>query len=371
MIRPIMSDSLPPARQPVTVVYATDDGYVPYLLVAIASALRCREPGRPYRIAVLNKNISAFWKERLAEVVGAYEHVTLQLLEVDHLDARLAAIFARRGKKGKVTQWSYAAYYRLFLASLMPECRRLVYVDVDTLVCDDLARIHDMDMKGRSVACVTDVCLCEDTALAGARQTLMLGGFDMNRYFNSGVLVIDLDQWRATPGFEEKMADCLCSLPNLIFPDQDVLNALFLNDRAEMELRWNFGTPLMTAEGLSEVTASRRDAIVAARDFGIIHYAGVKPWRSPETVPLASYWWACAREAGVDGDVIRHESALLRAYLKAKQEAARLGSLRVQAAVLRLKILLAGPRRKKRLSGKLARVLAKKEAALRGSFARL
>lgn len=366
-----MSDSLPLARQPVTVVFATDDGYVPYLLVALASVLRCRVPGRPYHVAVLNKNISAFWAARIKEVVASCDEATLQFLEVSHLDEKLDAIFARRGSKGKVTKWSYATYYRLFLASLMPTCHRLVYLDVDTLVCDDLALIHDADMQGCSVAGATDVCLCEEGGFAEVRQMLSQAGLEMKRYFNAGVLVIDLDRWRATPDFEGKVADRLCSLPHLIFPDQDALNSLFLDDRVELEGRWNFLTPQMAAVDLSEKTTARRDAIVEAGDFGIIHYAGVKPWRSPETAPLAALWWACAREAGVDGDVIRHEAALVRSYLCAKREAARLPSLQMQCWLLRLKILLAPPKKKDRQRRKLERVLAKRERAQKGRQARL
>lgn len=356
------SEHTPLSEEPVTVAFATDDGYAPYLLVAVASVLRRLQPGRRCDIVVLDQKIASFWRERLQDVVSSREGATLHLLEVSHLDGKLKSIFTRRGNRGKVTKWTYAAYYRLFLASLLPHCCRLVYLDVDTLACDDLVLLHDMDMKGRSVACATDVCLCFDPVLRESRRTLDVCGHDMKRYFNSGVLVIDLERWRAT-NFEERAAEQLCSLPHLVYPDQDILNILFRDDRVDLDMRWNFLTPQMSAGLDDECAVKRRDEIAASCDFGIIHFAGLKPWRRPEAAPFASLWWACARAAGVDGDIVRHESALLRSYLEAKEKGARLNSLRVQAVILRLQLVCAFGRRKEHLRGKLQRVRQKLQMA--------
>ncbi len=362
----------PVEESPLCIAYATDDGYAPYLLVAMASALHHLKPGRRCEITVLGTGISPYWQTRLEEVAASRENTQLTFIDATQLDEEVAAILARRGKKGKVTKWSYTTYYRLFLARLLPECRRLVYLDVDILVCDDLALIHDMDMQGKGIGCVVDVCLCHDATCRESRCHLAASGFDMQRYFNAGILVLNLERWREMGHMEQLVADKLCELPNLAYPDQDALNSLFAEDRVDMDARWNFLTPQMDAVFEDEYFTRQRDRIASEGSFGIIHYAGVKPWREPVQTPFAAQWWAAARRAGVEGDITLHEAMLLRRYLKGRQEARRLKSLKFQAFLLRLQLLMAwSARRRMRLEGRLQRMERKIAVAAAGKACRL
>ena len=355
-----------------TVAFASDDGYAPYLLVAVSSLLRHLPTERECRIVVMDSGISAYYKDRLTEVVKhTHSRAGLRFLPVAELDAQLDAFFARRGSKGRVTAWSYTTYYRLFLSSLLPECSRLFYLDVDILICDDLSRVFDIDMQGKSVGTVQDVCLCCDGSTAVERRNLERSGQNMARYFNAGIMLINLDKWRETSDFIECVENVFCELPNLVYPDQDILNYMFRDDMVQLEKRWNFLTPQMESNQLEDAAKAYRDDIVAREDFGIIHYAGIKPWKDAVACPLASYWWREARMAGVEGDIIRREVQLVRKYLLAQREKKRLGSMKWQRLVLKLKILFSGSERKPALLGRLARLEAKIARAVQARRVRL
>ncbi len=355
-----------------TVAFASDDGYAPYLLVAISSLLHHTPKERSCLIVVMDSGISAYYKDRLQEVVQLnHPNTELRFLPVAELDAQLDAFFARRGRKGRVTAWSYTTYYRLFLSSLLPDCSRLLYLDVDILICDDLGKIFDIDMQGKSVGTVQDVCLCCDEETEVERRNLTRCGHDMTRYFNAGIMLINLDKWRQTPNFIDRVEEVFCALPNLVYPDQDILNYMFRDDMISFEKRWNFLTPQMETAKLTPEAAAYRDSTVATAAFGIIHYAGVKPWKDSIACPLASYWWREARRAGVEGDIIRRETQLVRKYLMAQKEAARLGSLKMQRLVLKLKLLLSGGDKKLKLQGRMRRMDTKIKAAQAAKRVRL
>lgn len=344
----------------ITVAFASDDGYAPYLLVAVSSLLHHVPQERSCHIVVMDGGISAYYKDRLQEVVDAsHPQAKLRYLAVADLDAQLDAFFARRGRKGRVTAWSYTTYYRLFLSSMLPEYSRLLYLDVDVLVCDDICTIFDADMQGKSVGTVQDVCLCCDEHLEAERRAMVRCGHDMSRYFNAGVMLIDLDKWRQTSNFIDKVEETFCALPHLVFPDQDILNYMFRDDMVSFEKRWNFLTPQLETASLDCAASTYRDAIVAEGLFGIIHYAGIKPWKDAVACPLAAHWWREARRAGVEGDILRREMQLVRKYLLAKRESGRLGALRLQKIVLRCKILLACGDKKLALLGRMRRLEAK------------
>ena len=83
-----------------------------------------------------------------------------------------------------------AIWYRTFLPDLLPDADRVVYLDCDTVLFDDIAELVTTDLQGCAVAAVDNVSL-------GHQADSARVGLDADtRYFNSGVLVLDLDQWR-------------------------------------------------------------------------------------------------------------------------------------------------------------------------------
>ena len=356
-----------PSTLPITVAFASDDGYAPYLLVAVSSLLQHLPQKRSCSIVVMDSGISSYYKERLHEIVSHnHTQATLQFLSVALLDEKLNEFFARRGKKGRVTKWSYTTYYRLFLSDLLPDCHRLFYLDVDILVCDDLSKVFDMDMEDKSVATVQDVCLCFNRESEVERKRLLRCGHDMSRYFNAGIMLINLDKWRRTSDFLKRVEEIFCQLPDMVYPDQDILNYMFRDDMISLEKRWNFLTPQLDNDDLTEEALQYRNTIVQQRSFGIIHYAGIKPWKDAILCPLASEWWKEARRTGVEGDIIRRELQLIRYHLIARQEAGRTSSLWLQKIIIRLKLLFAGKNSRQKLRRRLDRLECKQQKATAG-----
>lgn len=344
--RNAMNQQTPSAPLPLTVVFASDGGYVPYLLVVVSSVLR-QAAGRSCDIVVLTMKLTPLQRECLEAVVAAYDSARLRIIDGSFLDERLAELFRRRAGKGTVTSWSYSAYYRLFIGSLLPDCRRALYLDVDTLACRNLAGLFDIDMGGHTVACAEDTCLIEAPGSEELRSRLRANGHDVERYFNSGVVLIDLDRWRARNA-EDALLQTLLHQKDLFFPDQDALNIVFREDRVLLPCRWNFLTCRFLDAGLPDRIVRETAEVVATGGPGVIHYVGGKPWAGCGEAPLAHLWWREAERVRTLLSPIAGAEAL-RERLTRRNAGRKLASLRFQQAWLSLKIAFAGGERQLRL----------------------
>ena len=110
------------------------------------------------------------------------------------------------------TKYSKMSYIRCYFSKILHE-NKVLYIDADAIVIDDIKDLWDIDLK--------------NYALAGIKESgewskhLGIEGMD-DKYINSGVLLMNLDLIR-----KENLDDKMIELLNknfYHFPDQDVIN---------------------------------------------------------------------------------------------------------------------------------------------------
>lgn len=126
------------------------------------------------------------------------------------------------------------AYARMFLEEFLPHnVRRVIYVDCDVVFERDVGELWNTDLQGKTVGAV-DNAHWQDSSF---HQTRL--GLADPRYFNSGVLLVDMERWRRLGigaralAFAELMGD------KLVMHDQDALNGALQNDWLDLPLAWN------------------------------------------------------------------------------------------------------------------------------------
>jgi len=126
------------------------------------------------------------------------------------------------GLDGQPEHITIAAYYRLFLGQILPEeIQKLIYLDCDLICQSDLKELWDIDLNGSPLACVNDI----PRPWQHPQQRL---GYDESfPYFNSGVLLIDLEYWRRHDVVSDFREFLINSSEKIQFHDQDVLNYVF------------------------------------------------------------------------------------------------------------------------------------------------
>ncbi|KAF6145210.1 hypothetical protein GIB67_041405 [Kingdonia uniflora] len=102
-------------------------------------------------------------------------------------------------------------YARIYLADIIPaDVGRIIYLDSDIVVVDDIAKLWGVELDGNVVA-APEYCHANFTKyFTGAfwSDSALASTFDGQKpcYFNTGVMVIDVDKWRKG-GYTQKVED--------------------------------------------------------------------------------------------------------------------------------------------------------------------
>lgn len=158
---------------------------------------------------------------------------------------------------------SKVTYARLILDKLLdPGIQRVIYLDSDIMVRDGIETLWNADLAGQPIGAVRDAGAPLEALEVDHRRRTGLDPADL--WFNTGVMVIDLPQWRGW-GITQQVAKMVSEgTAQNLFLDQDILNIIFCRRWRELPREWNFQSPRHVHEPLTP---------------SIVHYTGEhKPW---------------------------------------------------------------------------------------------
>lgn len=250
---------------PIQVLFCADRHYLQHAAVAAVSLAMARgSPAIDVHIMTMDEDPAA--QRMMTDTLRPFPHVTLTFHTVR--DARLADAHADR----YITR---DAYLRFLAADVLPaSVRRVIYLDCDVVVLDDLSELWTADLGSRAVGAVAEVSWDADDRLE------RLGIAAGHVYINSGVLLMDLDRWRRD-GLAARLFQFVSERgASLQFHDQDALNAVLQRDIALLDRRWNVQVMMFSRWMRRTRPADFQAFRAACRNPGIIHYStDRKPWK--------------------------------------------------------------------------------------------
>jgi lipopolysaccharide biosynthesis glycosyltransferase len=172
-------------------------------------------------------------------------------------------------------QFPAAHWYRLFLPELLPEVDRVLYLDGDLIVVDSLRPLWELDLEGHLLAAVTNVFQADHFG-----RIPMLGLDAPDDYFNSGVMLLDLEAMRRESTTEAVLGWALEHHDQLDWPEQDALNVVIGHRRLPLPPRWNLMYSVLRFPWAMQAFGARALAEATARP-AIRHFEGPgsnKPW---------------------------------------------------------------------------------------------
>ncbi|MBQ9648977.1 MAG: glycosyltransferase family 8 protein [Prevotella sp.] len=179
------------------------------------------------------------------------------------------------------------AYFRLFVMDVLPqELLKVLYLDVDMVICGSIRELWDADISDVAVGAVPD-CFYNDV-----HETNRLGYEVGLGIFNSGVLLINLKYWREHDVMKDFAAYATEAKDHLKYHDQDVLNYVFRHSKKELPIRFNLQTIHMYHDRFRYLHFRLFEEVREAfRHPVVIHYTGPeKPWYSNAYHPLKDYF---------------------------------------------------------------------------------
>ena len=257
---PDMHGAIAPANLLVTL----DSNYLPQLRVMLLS-LRVNNPRLECRVFLLNRSIPDADVSAL-EADLARIGMELRPVRVDPAAFQGAPV---------MKQYPQEMYDRLLAARLLPDSiDRALYLDPDLLVINPVDELWQTDMEGALFAAAPHTGMTE---LANNVNRIRLG--TQCKYYNSGVLLIDLARARAEIEPESLYRYIEAHRSGLLLPDQDVLNAMFGDRILPLDdFRWNYDARNFTNYYMRSSGMADSDWVM--RNTAILHFCGkAKPWK--------------------------------------------------------------------------------------------
>jgi lipopolysaccharide biosynthesis glycosyltransferase len=251
------------ASSPIQIAFACDEGYARHVAVVMRSILA--NANADARHEFLTMGLSDESELRLA-IVASGGGASLQVHRVDK----------HRLDGFPENQHTLNAYLRLLLPELLPATSRILYLDADLLVFLPLNELWNVDLSDAMAAAAIDASyLFGGTSLD---HFVHIGLAPPQRYFNSGVLLINLDASREADVFARIRAWAHDHSDLMMHSDQDALNVVLAGEVMPLHLRWNLQVPLI--DPVKYGWGCTLEMAEAVANPGIVHYTGTaKPWR--------------------------------------------------------------------------------------------
>ncbi|WP_416860758.1 glycosyltransferase family 8 protein [Helicobacter ganmani] len=294
------------------ILLTATENYVPFATCLITSIIYNTNKivgggqNKPYCFYILSDFLSKSTQEKLSKLQAKLSiiyplEITIHLCD----DAEF-----RENNLPKLNE-NYLCFYRLLFERFLDfSAQKVLYLDVDMIVLWDLREIFAMDLEDKVCGVVLDykanrLLMPKDES----HPPLNLS----QGYFNSGLLLIDVQKWRA----QEIESQILHSMDSYHFKehDQSILSYILKDKVKILPLYWNvlvyYFINAKTKEegGNFNISYTRNQLNNALKNPKIVHYyLDYKPWRDDKIYVdtkgefLGKYWWDIAQKTPVFTD---------------------------------------------------------------------
>ena len=224
---------------------------------------------------ICDDNITSKDRSDLEETVVAFEGKSISFYEVD---ISKFPYFPNVTVGSHVTQ---AAYYRLMVSEILPKTiRRVLYLDGDIIVRHSLLQLWNTDLEEHPVGVVVHPYEVFPDFYSHLEISSQSG------YFNSGVMLINLEYWRLHDVVRTFMQIIQEENERLRFWDQDVLNLAFRENKVVLPMKYNLTSGFLWKIPQWDTCKYKKEVEEARRDPVIVHYTAKKPWDAYQRRPF-------------------------------------------------------------------------------------
>ena len=235
----------------IEILCSCDEPYIPHAATMLCSLF---EHNNVHRIHLLSESIA---ERELAKLKSLTARYGSELLFYEILPEDLRGVHLP-------PYWSIACYFRLLAARILPaNIGKILYLDSDIIVRRPLTDLWNTELGDQAFAAVEDAFW--DPKLDYV--PLPPGA----EYFNSGVMLINLNYWRRNNVYERAIAFIRDNPDKVNYVDQDALNAILINQWINLPAVWND-----MALSTLPMPAVRNKLV---ENPAILHFVGpYKPW---------------------------------------------------------------------------------------------
>ena len=282
----------------IPIFFTIDDGYAPFLAVALNSAIKNANPKRQYKAIVLHQDLNQTNITKLKSL-----ETNNFKIELTPMKANFEALDDRMSNRLRCDYFTLTIYFRLFIPAMFPQYDKGIYIDSDVVLTSDVANLYDIEIGHNLIGACNDLSIADIPPLVAYTENAV--GVKKHEYINSGVLLMNLKKMR-----EVDLEGHFLNLLNTyhfdsIAPDQDYLNAMCNGKIFYLDESWD---------------AMPNDAKPRLAKTNLIHYnLFSKPW-CYDGIQYGDEFWKYAEDSGYIEEIKTYKANYTEDKKKADSE---------------------------------------------------
>lgn len=268
--------SLKKKSREIPIFFAADDKYTKFMMVTIKSIIEHASKNNQYKMYVLHIDITPENQTLVKQMETS--NCKIEFVDVTEELKKIEKKISLRD------YYTATTYYRVFIANLYPEYDKVLYVDSDTIIRDDIANLYQYDLGKKYIGAVRDQLVVQVDIYGDYVEKVL--GISRGAYFNAGVVLINCEEFRKK-NILKQFVDLLGTYTFVVAQDQDYLNILCKDNVLWLDPRWNVQ---MIGEAPCEDDKIK-----------LVHYnLAEKPWHYEKCRYGAFFWEYAEQTAGYD-----------------------------------------------------------------------
>ena len=259
----------------IPVVFCFDNNFALPAYVAITSLSFYANDQTQYLVyCVVNKDLTDNNRKHIQSLSN--KNLKLQFIEAK-------STFEKSHQHRGITE---SSYYRLMLHDLIPNENKIIYLDVDVLINNDLTELYNLNLDENIIGGIKNLYIHQVFEKHLVNISYWKEKFQNAKYtyFNAGVLLMNLNQIRSTEIWKEWIE---LAKQKWEYHDQDILNITCMNRILYLPPKYNATYPIR-ARGASLWDLFSREELTEAPV--IYHFTASKPWDS-KYMDQSKVWW--------------------------------------------------------------------------------
>jgi lipopolysaccharide biosynthesis glycosyltransferase len=257
----------------ISIATTIDINYIQHLGVMLSSLFENNLKSR-FKIYLIINFTENKELRKIQKLINRYNH-QIDIIKVDE------SLLVSCKVTGHVT---LATYYRLLIPNLINQTvAKVLYIDADIIIKNEIYELWNIVLDDETIVAAVEEPLFNRHIALGVPETA--------KYFNAGVMLINLVAWRQNDISTKAIRFIELNNERIMFWDQDVLNFLLYDKWLTLNPKWNVTTPLFTINA-DKLKMSENELNQILNQPNIIHFTGSsKPWHYLNTHPFKSEYY--------------------------------------------------------------------------------
>lgn len=212
----------------IPVFLSSDNNYAPFVATTIASI--CDNTKSFVDFYILDGGITAENQEKIRALKDIFNNFSIRFIKID-TEKEFSEINYKNNE-----YITLSTYNRFLIPQLCPDLDKVLYLDVDIVVMCDILQLYKIDLENFALGAAWD----KSRILYNTDTYKPMNLSDNYKYFNAGVLLIDVKKWNKNNIVRELFKIEKQYGGNVLHADETLLNKYFDNNYKIFDIKYNY-----------------------------------------------------------------------------------------------------------------------------------